>query len=68
LPDWEQNLLLSSLQRIAAMMGVEHIEVAPALSSSPVPPVPKGVDMMETLAQRREPTPDGVNDPQSFAQ
>jgi DNA-binding MarR family transcriptional regulator len=36
LADWEQNLLLSSLQRIAAMMDAEHIDAAPLLSNGPV--------------------------------
>ena len=36
LQDWEQNQLLSSLQRIAAMMDAEDIDAAPVLSSGSV--------------------------------
>jgi DNA-binding MarR family transcriptional regulator len=31
LPDWEQNMLLANLQRIAAMMNVENLDAAPHL-------------------------------------
>ncbi len=36
LHDWEQSLLLSSLQRIAAMMDAEDIDAAPVLASGSV--------------------------------
>jgi len=36
LQDWEQNLLLSSLQRIASMMNAEDIDASPVLSSGSV--------------------------------
>ena len=36
LQDWEQTLLLASLQRIAAMMDAEDIDAAPVLSSGSV--------------------------------
>jgi DNA-binding MarR family transcriptional regulator len=36
LEDWEQSSLLSSLQRLAAMMDAEEIEAAPLLVSGPV--------------------------------
>lgn len=31
LEDWEQSLLLSSVQRISSMMNAEHLDVAPVL-------------------------------------
>ncbi|MDP8205793.1 MAG: MarR family transcriptional regulator [Candidatus Electryonea clarkiae] len=46
LKDWEQNMTISSLQRVAEMMGAEHMEAAPILSSGttltpdPVPDLP----------------------------
>ena len=36
LQDWEQTLLLSSLQRIAAMMDAADLDAAPMLASGPV--------------------------------
>ena len=38
LEEWEQTLILSSLQRIAAMMAAETIPAAPLLSGGPLPP------------------------------
>ena len=32
LDDWEQNMILSSLQRMAVMMNAEHLEAAPIIS------------------------------------
>lgn len=31
LPDWEQNMILSALQRVAQMMDAEHIDASPFL-------------------------------------
>lgn len=36
LRDWEQSLILSSLQRIVAMMEAEEIEASPVLMSGPL--------------------------------
>ena len=36
LENWEQGLLLSSLQRISAMMNADGIDAAPVLSVSPL--------------------------------
>ena len=36
LPDWEQTLLLSSLQRIAELMDAGDLETAPLLSGEPI--------------------------------
>jgi hypothetical protein len=55
LADWEQNLLLSSLQRIAAMMDAEHIEAAPVLSSGPVTASSEVSDMAERFSPPDEP-------------
>ncbi len=35
LQDWEQTLLLSSLQRIASLMNAEELDAAPLLASGP---------------------------------
>lgn len=32
LEEWEQSLLLSSVQRISSMMNAEHLDVAPVLA------------------------------------
>ncbi len=37
LEEWEQTLMLSTLQRLAAMMAAEGIAAAPVLSSGPMP-------------------------------
>jgi DNA-binding MarR family transcriptional regulator len=50
LMDWEQSLLLSSLQRIAAMMDAEHLEAAPVLSYGPVSASPEVPDLVEKRA------------------
>jgi DNA-binding MarR family transcriptional regulator len=36
LEDWEQNLLISSLQRITALMGVTTLDASPVLAAEPV--------------------------------
>ncbi|UCD35636.1 MAG: MarR family transcriptional regulator [Nitrospiraceae bacterium] len=36
LSDWEKTMILSSLQRITAMLSVDSIEVAPVLTTGPV--------------------------------
>lgn len=36
LEDWEQSMILSSLQRMAAMMDAESISAAPVLTTGPV--------------------------------
>jgi DNA-binding MarR family transcriptional regulator len=40
LADWEQTLLLSSLQRIAGMMDAGDIDASPLLACGPVTPAP----------------------------
>ncbi|MEO5341884.1 MAG: MarR family transcriptional regulator [Gammaproteobacteria bacterium SHHR-1] len=40
LQDWEQMLLLSSLQRIASMMDASDIDAAPVLSAGPLTAAP----------------------------
>lgn len=44
LHEWEQNLLLSSLQRIAEMMDAEDIDAAPVLSSGSVRATEKAIE------------------------
>jgi DNA-binding MarR family transcriptional regulator len=36
LKEWEQNLILSSLQRVALMMNAERLDVIPVLTNEPV--------------------------------
>lgn len=36
LEDWEQNLLISSLQRITTLMGIEQLDASPVLVTGPV--------------------------------
>lgn len=36
LEEWEQNLLISSLQRITTLMGVEQLDASPVLAAEPV--------------------------------
>ncbi|MGL4459323.1 MAG: hypothetical protein ACRCUB_13200, partial [Plesiomonas shigelloides] len=33
LSEWEQNMLLASVQRISALMNAEHLDVAPVLET-----------------------------------
>ncbi|MCO6412427.1 MAG: MarR family transcriptional regulator [Thiogranum sp.] len=44
LEDWEQTLLLTSLQRIAAMMDAGDLDAAPVLSSGSVRATPEAVE------------------------
>jgi hypothetical protein len=38
LQNWEQHMILSSLQRLVAMMDAKQIEAAPILTSEPLDP------------------------------
>lgn len=51
LADWEQAMLLASVQRIAAMMGAEDLDAAPLLSSGTVNGLPEleGRDESESI-------------------
>jgi DNA-binding MarR family transcriptional regulator len=40
LQDWEQHMILSTLQRLVAMMDAEQIEAAPILTAEPLDPPP----------------------------
>ncbi|APZ41986.1 MarR family winged helix-turn-helix transcriptional regulator [Acidihalobacter ferrooxydans] len=40
LEDWERNLLLSSLQRVASLMDAADLDVAPVLSGAPLTDAP----------------------------
>lgn len=44
LQDWEQTQLLSSLQRIASMMGAEGLDASPVLSSGPILEAAKDIE------------------------
>lgn len=44
LKDWEQNQLLSSLQRIAEMMNAEDLDAAPVLTSGAITASPEAVE------------------------
>jgi DNA-binding MarR family transcriptional regulator len=67
LADWEQNLLLSSLQRLASMMDAEHIDAAPLLSNGPVAFSPDVPDMTAKLTRQDSP-PNSDFDPPAEAQ
>jgi hypothetical protein len=40
LQDWEQHMILSTLQRLVAMMDAEQIAAAPILTAEPLDPPP----------------------------
>lgn len=44
LEDWEQNMILASLQRLSTMMDAERIESPPVLVSGPIEASPSEVD------------------------
>lgn len=44
LKDWEQNQLLSSLQRIAEMMNAEDLDAAPMLTSGAITASPEAIE------------------------
>ncbi len=44
LKEWEQNQLLSSLQRIAEMMNAEDLDAAPMLASGSIKATPEAVE------------------------
>jgi DNA-binding MarR family transcriptional regulator len=44
LEDWEQSMLLASLQRIAAMMDAGELDAAPVLSSGSVRATPEAIE------------------------
>ena len=42
LEDWEQTLILSSLQRVASMMGAKKLDAAPILAVGDINAMPEG--------------------------
>jgi len=44
LPDWEQTLILSSLQRVGTMLEVDRLDAAPMLSSGSLVEPPDAID------------------------
>ncbi len=51
LKDWEQNLLLSSVQRVAELMDAEMLDAAPLLSSGSATATPQAVSAAVMLAE-----------------
>lgn len=52
LQDWEQTMLLASLQRLAAMMGAESIDASPILSSGSLRATAEALEeVLEPLVQ-----------------
>lgn len=47
LSDWEQTLVLSTLQRVAEMMDAQNLSVSPVLTSGPITASPEVVEQME---------------------
>lgn len=56
LKDWEQNQLLSSIQRLAELMDAENIDAAPVLASGSVRATPEAVE--EVVVTSEEETKD----------
>jgi len=54
LEDWEQSLLLASLQRIAAMMDAGELDAAPVLSSGSVRATPEAVEEVVEPGKARD--------------
>jgi DNA-binding MarR family transcriptional regulator len=47
LQDWEQAMILSSLQRIVAMMDAKNIEAAPILTAGPIDEIKENLTLEE---------------------
>jgi DNA-binding MarR family transcriptional regulator len=45
LPDWQQNQILSSLQRIVALMEAGHVEAGPILTTGPLDATPEETEV-----------------------
>jgi DNA-binding MarR family transcriptional regulator len=56
LKEWEQNLLLSSLQRIAEMMNAEDLDAAPMLASGSIKASPQAIKEAISPPQENEPS------------
>jgi len=50
LEEWEQTLMLSTLQRVAAMMDARDLPVSPVLTPGPVTVPPEAINNMENSA------------------
>lgn len=63
LQEWEQTLMLSTLQRVSAMMDARDLPVSPILTPGPVTTPPEVIDQMEVTSlaaqQEREPHAEG---------
>lgn len=60
LPDWEKSLILSSLQRIVAMMEADSLDVMPILETGPIN---KDDSAAETRGENPAPTAPEVESP-----
>jgi len=54
LADWEQTLMLSTLQRIAGMMDAQNLPASPVLTPGPVTSTPEAVRQLEQAADPQE--------------
>ena len=50
LQEWEQTLMLSTLQRVATMMDARNLHVSPVLTPGPVTASPEAIEQMEDVA------------------
>jgi len=58
LEEWEQTLMLSTLQRVAVMMDVRNLSVSPILTPGPVTALPEAINKLENSAIPPEDLPD----------
>ena len=59
LEEWEQMLMLSTLQRIAVMMDVRDLPLSPVLTPGPVTPLPETINKLDSsvISPRDRPDP-----------
>ena len=55
LPDWQQNQILSSLQRIVALMEATDVEAGPILTTGPLDATPEETEAYLTTAPSPDP-------------
>lgn len=61
LEEWEQTLMLSTLQRVATMMDARDLSVSPVLTPGPVTAPPEAINEMEDSAISPRDLPDRNN-------
>jgi DNA-binding MarR family transcriptional regulator len=59
--DWEQALILSTLQRVAGMMDTQELSVSPVLTPGPIPAPPEAVKQMEDTSDAPQNMDGGAN-------